>query len=339
LQAGAGLRRPATGLFTYGPPDRNVDGIHLLPLPHEGRLPSLAGATGWLNSPPLTPADLRGRPALFQFGTFSCVNWLRTLPYVRAWPRAYGPAGLAVVLVHTPEFEFEHDRAAVEEALRGRGIDWPVAIDNDFGVWTAFANRFWPALYLADADGAIRHHHAGEGGYEQTERAIRRLLDADGPPTTPVVLRDDELSADWDAVASPETYVGYERTQSFASPEAAPPYSVPERLRLNEWALSGAWTVEASSAVLDEPGGSIAFRFLARDVNLVVGAASPVPFRVTLDGELPGAAHGIDVAPDGSGIVAAPRMVQLVRRPPTGERTFEVRFDGPGVRAYVFTFG
>jgi hypothetical protein len=297
------------------------------------RVPSLDGTTAWLNSPPLSAEGLRGRVALFDVCTFSCVNWLRTLPYVRAWWNAYKGDGFVVVGIHSPEFSFEHDAGAVDDALKKRGVDYPIAIDNDFALWRAFDNNYWPALYLADAAGQIRHRHFGEGAYEETERAIQELLDVERPLVS-VEPQGDEVSADWAAVRSPETYVGDARGERRV--EGRP-------LRLNEWTLAGAWTTGLEAAVLDEAGGRIAYRFAARDVNLVMGPrehGATVRFRVTVDGEPPGNAHGLDVDADGNGVAPEQRMYQLVRQPrPAAERTFEIEFAGSGVAAYVFTFG
>ena len=319
----------------------------------EGTLPSFGGANEWLNSAPLEPADLLGRVVAIDFWTFTCINWLRTLPYVRAWAQKYRDDGLVVIGVHTPEFQFEHDVDSVRGVLAGRGIDYPVAIDNDYAVWEAFANRYWPALYFADAEGAIRHHHFGEGQYERSERVIQALLAESGAGNVEQGLVSvdgvgDEAAAAWDELGSPETYLGYERGDNFASPggpvlDERRTYEGPERLRLNHWTLSGEWTVRRASVALNEAGGRIAYRFRARDLHLVMGPASPsapAPFRVTLDGEPPGSAHGTDVDEDGRGVASERRLYQLVRqREGVGDHTFEVAFDEPGARAYVFTFG
>lgn len=310
-------------------------------------MPSFAGATGWLNSPPLTAEALGGHVVAVQFCTFSCINWIRTLPHIRAWAHRYERDGLVVIGVHSPEFAFERDIDAVADALKERNIAYPVAIDNDFAVWTAFENNYWPALYVADGSGVLRYHHYGEGSYEQSEAAIRQLLGADGIPEPISVDRADEIEADWNALNSPETYLGYERAQHFVSPSDAildqsHSYAIPPQLLSNQWALSGAWTIGAHSATLDEPGGQIAYRFQARDVHLVMGSAGtePVSFRVALDGHPPGAVHGLDVDEDGNGFVSKPRMYQLIRQfESIVEHTFEVTFYGPGVEAYVFTFG
>ena len=320
-------------------------------LPVEGSMPSLDGATGWLNSPPLTTDELRGKVVLVQFWTYTCVNWLRTLPYVRAWSSKY--EGLVVLGVHTPEFDFEHDLDNVRRAAGELRVDNPIAVDNDYAIWSAFANHYWPALYFVDAQGRIRHHRFGEGGYEQSEMVLMRLLaDAGagdvGDDLVAVDADGVEAPADWDNLRSPENYLGYERADNFASPNGVVlatrhDYTAPARLPLNSWALAGAWTVQRQAAVLHEPDGRIAYRFHARDLNLVVAPTargSSVRFRVRLDGQPPGAAHGSDVDERGDGTVTDPRLYQLVRQPgPVTEHTFEITFLDPGVEAYAFTFG
>jgi len=318
----------------------------------EGRLPTFDGATGWLNTEPLTPEALRGRVVLVQFWTYTCINWLRTLPYVRAWAEAYGDRGLVVVGVHTPEFSFERDLGNVRDAVAAMAIPYPVALDSDYRVWEAFANRYWPALYFVDATGRIRHHVFGEGDYERSEQVIRRLLDeagADtvGAPLVTVTGEGVEAPADWDDVATGETYLGYARGGDSASPEPAVPgsrrYTAPARLRRNRWALSGGWSVGSEAVVLDEAGGGIAFSFHARDLNLVMGPAhrgGSARFRVRLDGRPPGDAHGVDVDAEGRGVLTDQRLHQLIRQPlPVTDRRFEIQFDDPGVLATVFTFG
>jgi thiol-disulfide isomerase/thioredoxin len=322
-------------------------------LPIEGELPSLAGATGWLNSAPLTPRDLRGKVVLVDFWTYTCINWLRTLPYVRAWAERYKQHGLVVIGVHTPEFDFEHDLDNVRRAAKDLRVDYPIAIDNDYAIWDAFDNRYWPALYFVDAHGHIRHHRFGEGDYEQSEMILQRLLTAAGIGgiSHDLVSVDPggvEAAADWDSLWSPENYLGYARTENFASSNGAVldtphTYAAPARLRLNQWALAGNWTVQRQATVLNQAGGRIAYRFHARDLHLVMAPAAPgtsVRFRVHLDGQPPGAAHGTDVDGQGNGTVTQPRLYQLVRQPgPVTERTFEVIFLDPGVQAYAFTFG
>jgi thiol-disulfide isomerase/thioredoxin len=322
-------------------------------LPVEGALPDLGGANAWLNSEPLSPAGLRGRVVLVEFCTFSCVNWLRTLPYVQAWSDRYRDHGLVVIGAHSPEFEFEHDVEKIRAALGAMGVDFPIAVDSDFAVWRAFDNAYWPALYFVDAEGRIRHHRFGEEDYERSERVIQQLLaDAgrEGFGEDLVSVKPDgvELAAGWDTLGSPETYVGHARASGFASPGGLVPdrshsYEEPSRLDLNQWALSGDWTVGGQPALLNEPGGRIAHRFHARDVNLVMGAQDgegSVGFQVRIDGEAPGDAHGLDVDAEGNGTVAEERLYQLVRRPGNdSDRTFEITFQEPGVQAYVFTFG
>jgi hypothetical protein len=285
-------------------------------------IPPLSGANDWLNSEPLDPAELRGRAVLVNFWTFTCINWLRQEPYVRAWSRAYRDDGLVVIGVHTPEFEFEHDVDRVREAVRVREIDYPVAIDNDYEVWTAFANHYWPALYFVDRDGVIRDQHFGEGRYEESERVIQQLLGVERELVS-VEPRGVEAQADWDQLETPETYLGFERGRPAAS-------------------LDGEWKVGRENVVLGEAGGSIAFRFHARDANLVLSHedGEPIPFRVLLDGEAPGHSHGVDVDEDGNGLLDDGRMYQLVRvQDDVRDRTLQISFSEPGAEAYVFTFG
>jgi thiol-disulfide isomerase/thioredoxin len=322
-------------------------------LPIEGEFPSLGGATAWLNSPPLSPADLRGKVVLLDVWTYTCINWLRTLPYVRAWADKYKDHGLVVIGVHSPEFPFEHDVDNVRLAVRDMAVDYPVALDNDYAVWRAFSNHYWPAVYIADSSGRIRHHQFGEGGYEECESIIQQLLRDAGDRS----IADDlvsvagegfEAQADWTNLKTPETYLGHDQTQNFASAGGADlgrprTYVLPDRLSLNHWALSGDWTLERGASVLNSAAGSIAFRFHARDLHLVVGAearGASLPFNVLLDGEPPGAAHGLDVDDHGNGVVSEPRLYQLIRQPAAvTERTFEITFHEPGVAAYAFTFG
>jgi thiol-disulfide isomerase/thioredoxin len=323
------------------------------PLSVEGHLPGFGGATGWLNSPPLTAADVAGKVVLVDFWTYTCINWLRTLSYVRAWDEKYRDRGLVTVGVHTPEFPFEHDVDNVREAAKDMRVDYPIAIDSDYAVWSAFANHYWPAVYIADAQGRIRHHQFGEGQYEECERVIQRLLrDAGvediGDELVSVAPDGFEAQADWTNLGSPETYLGYEQGQNLASPgradvDAPHAYAIPDALRLNQWALSGQWTIGRGASVLNGDEGAIAFRFHARDVHLVMGPPArdaSVPFRVLVDGEPPGDAHGLDVDEQGHGTVAQQRLYQLVReRDSIMDRTFEITFLGSGVEAYVFTFG
>jgi thiol-disulfide isomerase/thioredoxin len=322
-------------------------------LPVEGRLASFEGAAGWLNSPPLSPAELQGKVVLVDFWTYTCINWLRTLGYVRAWAEKYEDQGLVVIGVHTPEFPFEKDIDNVRWAARNMRVEYPIALDPDYAVWQAFANHYWPAAYIADAEGRIRHHQFGEGGYEECELVIQRLLrDAgrDGIGDDLVSVPDEgfEAQADWANLESPETYLGYEQAQNFASPggvhfDEPRPYDVPDRLKLNHWALSGEWTIARGASVLNEAEGRIAFRFHARDVNLVMGpraGTASVPFQVFVDGEPPGTAHGLDVDEQGHGTVIQQRLYQLIREPGSIEdRTIEISFPAPGVEAYCFTFG
>jgi thiol-disulfide isomerase/thioredoxin len=319
-------------------------------LPVEGHLPSLDGATGWLNSEPLGPESLRGRPVLVEFWTFTCINWLRTLPYVRNWWQRYRDDGLVVLGVHTPEFDVEQSVENVRRATEEMDIDFPVAVDSDYRIWSAFANRYWPAMYFADGDGVIRHHRFGEGEYEYSESVIQLLLRAagDGRGISSVEGRGAEAPPDWEDLRSPESYIGYERAVGFASPgglsrDRRREYATPDVLELNSWALAGDWTVGRQPAVLNTAGGGIADRFHARDLHLVMAPGEdgrPVRFRVRLDGEPPGADHGADTDPGGEGSVTEPRLYQLVRqRGPVRDRTFEITFQAAGVRAYVFTFG
>jgi thiol-disulfide isomerase/thioredoxin len=317
----------------------------------ERRAPSLDGATAWLNSDPLTPAALHGHVVAYDFWTYTCVNWLRTLPYLRAWADRYREHGLIVVGIHTPEFIFEHELGNVQEALVVHRIGYPVPMDNDYAIWRAFDNHYWPALYLADADGVIRHHQFGEGGYEQAERVIEQLLDEAGGRDLPhgavhVDAEGVEVAADSDHLESPETYLGAARGERFVAardddPAKSRAYVVPPSLRLNQWALAGEWTIRQDSAVLEEGAGAIAYRFGARDVNLVMGSTrGETSFRVLIDSEPPGSSRGADCDDDGHGVVSEPRLYQLIRqRERIDEHTFEITFAAPGVAAYAFTFG
>jgi thiol-disulfide isomerase/thioredoxin len=323
------------------------------PSPVEGRLPGFDGATGWLNSPPLEAADLRGKVVLTDFWTYTCINWLRTLAYVRAWAEKYRDRGLVVVGVHTPEFPFEHDVDNVRQAAQDLRVEYPIALDGDYAIWRAFGNRYWPAVYIADAQGRIRHHQFGEGGYDECEWAIQMLLrearvEGIGDDLVSVAPDGFEAQADWADLRSPETYLGYEQGRNFASPGGAAldeprTYVRPDSLRLNQWALSGDWTIGPGASVLNGGDGAIAFRSHARDVNLVLGPperGTSVPFRVRVDGEPPGDAHGLDADEQGQGTVARQRLYQLIReRGSIVDRTFEITFLAPGVEAYVFTFG
>ena len=322
-------------------------------LPIEGELPSLGGATGWLNSPPLTAAGLRGKVVLIDVWTYTCINWLRTLPYVRAWAEKYRNQGLVVIGVHSPEFAFEKNVDNVRRAAKDMRVDYPIAVDSDHAIWRALKNEYWPALYVVDAQGRIRHHQFGEGEYEQSERIIQQLLAEAGAggigrDLVSVDPRGAEVAADWSNLKSPENYVGYERTENFASRGGAVldkphVYAAPARLKLNGWALSGDWTVAKKLTALNKPNGRIAYRFHARDLHLVMGPAAQgtsVRFRVLIDGQPPGAAHGIDVDDQGNGTVTEQRLYQLIRQPkPVADRQFEIEFLDPGVEAFAFTFG
>jgi thiol-disulfide isomerase/thioredoxin len=301
-------------------------------------LPSFGAANEWLNSPPRSPSALRGQVVLVNFWTLTCVNWLRQAPYVRAWDEAYRDDGLVVIGVHTPEFGFEHSADLVRRHAPG----YPVAIDNDYGVWNAFDNHYWPALYFADRDGVIQDFHFGEGRYEESERVLQRLLGISREPV-PVSGVGIEEAADWDALRTPETYLGQGRSSAFAGVHSGRDgYAFPPHLRFNQWALDGEWTVGPEFARLDQAGGSIAFHYQARDANLVLSAAvgKPIPFRVLLDGSAPGRDHGVDVSAEGDGVLEHGRLYQLVRQQgAVRERTLEVIFLEAGAQAYSFTFG
>jgi cytochrome c biogenesis protein CcdA/thiol-disulfide isomerase/thioredoxin len=319
----------------------------------EGQLPSLAGAVGWLNSPPLSADALKGKVVLIDFWTYSCINCLRAIPYVKGWAEKYKDQGLVVIGVHAPEFAFEKDADNVRKAVADLKIQYPVAIDGNYAIWRAFDNQYWPAHYFIDAQGRIRHHHFGEGDYEGSEQVIQQLLaeagraDVSGGHIS-VNATGAEAAADMTDIGSPETYVGYERAENFASPggaarDAHRTYATPASLHLNEWGLSGDWTVGAERATLNRAGGHVVYRFHARDLHLVLGPASggsPVRFRVTIDGAAPGNNHGADVDGNGDGAVTGQRLYQLLRQTgPIDDRTFEVRFLDPGVSVYAFTFG
>ena len=352
ILGGAAVMLAVGGLGMVGPVVRRVTAAPLQ-LPDEGQLPSLASATAWLNSPPLTAAGLRGRVVLVDFWTYTCINWLRTLPYVRAWAAKYKNQGLVVMGVHAPEFAFEKDIDRVRRAMKDGRIDYPVAIDNDHAMWRAFNNQYWPALYFVDAKGSIRHHQFGEGEYERSEMIIQQLLAEAGMggiahDLVSIDARGSEAAADWASLKSPENYVGYERTAHFASPGGAVlgkrrVYAVPARLRLNQWALSGDWTMEKEALVLNKANGRIAYRFHARDLHLVMGPSgrgTAVRFRVLVDGRPPGAAHGIDVDDQGNGTATEQRLYQLIRQPkPIAERQFEIEYLDASAEAFAFTFG
>ena len=314
---------------------------------------SFDGATTWLNSPPLGAAELKGKVVLVDFWTYTCVNWLRTLPYVRAWADKYKDQGLVVIGVHTPEFPFEKNLDNVRAAVKEMRVTYPVAVDSSYAVWRAFSNNAWPAVYLIDTMGRVRYRHAGEGEYAATEKMIQQLLGEggrDGVSRELVSVKGEgvEAEADWNNVRSGENYLGADRTEKFASPGGTAlgerrTYSVPERLALNYWALGGDWTQMSGLVALNKPGGRIAYRFHARDVNLVMGPPKPgatVRYRVMIDGKPPGAAHGADVDEQGNGTVSGQRLYQLIRQPGAiADRLFEIEFLEPGVEAYAFTFG
>ena len=319
-------------------------------------LPAFAlfdGAKTWLNSPPLSAAELRGKVVLVDFWTYTCVNWTRTLPYVRAWAEKYKDQGLVVIGVHTPEFPFERDFDNIRRAVKNMRVAYPVAIDSDYAVWRAFSNNAWPAVYLIDAQGRLRYRHLGEGEYQRTEETIQQLLVETGNADVnrqlvTVEARGVEVGADWANLRSPETYLGTEHTENFASPGGTGfgerrVYAVPSRLVLNHWALAGDWTMQSGSVVSNKANGRIVYRFHARDVNLVMGPATrgaAVRFRVLIDGKPPGAAHGADVDELGNGTVTEQRLHQLVRQSqPIAEREFTIEFLDPGAEAFDFTFG
>jgi thiol-disulfide isomerase/thioredoxin len=331
--------------FFHGPADGRIV--------NQSGLGSLERADEWINSPPLTASVLRGKVVLVDFWTYTCINWLRTLPYVRAWAQKYKDKGLVVIGVHTPEFRFEKNLDNIRREVKALRVDYPVAVDSEYVIWRAFSNNYWPALYFVDAQGRVRHHHFGEGSYEQLEMVIQRLLteagaSGIGDDLVSVDPRGFEVAADWASLKSPENYVGYERTEGFASPGGAlrdkpRVYEVPARLSRNDWALSGDWTIKRDAVELNKPNGRIAYRFHGRDLNLVMGPAAPgtsVKFRVLIDGQPPGAAHGFDVDEKGNGTVTEQRLHQLIRQ--TGsiaDRQFEIEFLDPGAEAFCFTFG
>lgn len=322
------------------------------PLPIEGELPSLEGATQWFNSAPLTVQSLRGKVVLVDFWTYSCINCIRALPYVHGWADKYKDHGLVVIGVHAPEFAFEKDPQNVSKAIKDLGVDYPVALDNHYAIWKGFNNEYWPAHYFIDPQGHIRHHHFGEGEYQQSEDVIRQLLTEAGQKNLPggyvqPGAEGAEAAGSGDAMRSPETYVGYARAENFAGGQVAHDdvwtYHAPKVLMTHQWALDGRWTVRDESARLDSANGGIVYRFRGRDLHLVLGPGQdgkPVRFRVTIDGKTPGADHGMDTDADGNGTVSSQRLYQLVRQANgTGERTFQITFLDPGVQAYAFTFG
>ena len=316
-------------------------------------LSSLSKATAWINSPALSAASLKGKVVLVQFCTFTCINWLRTLPYTRAWAQAYRSSGLVTIGVHTPEFEFEHDLSNVRRAIAAMKVDYPIAVDNEYAIWGGFNNQYWPALYLLDGSGRVRHHQFGEGGYAESEKMIQQILTESGAhdvprQPTPVEGRGIEAPADWNDLRSAENYVGSERTEGFASPGGIVSgsrrhYSVPRELRLNQWALEGDWTIEKGFIALNQPNGRLQYCFHGRDLHLVMGprtGARAVRFRVSLDGQPVAQAHGGDVDEQGNGVATEQRLYQLVRQPkPIGDRVFQIEYLDPGVEAFSFTFG
>ena len=327
-------------------------GIHPA-LSDEGAMPDLDGAVGWLNSAPLSRKVLRGKVVLVNFWTYTCINSIRPLPYLRNWAAKYKDAGFEVIGVHTPEFSFEHEPPNVENAVRNLNVAFPVAIDSNTRIWNSFNNQAWPAQYLVDAKGKIRYHHFGEGDYGDMERVIQELLKENGATgfssdTTHVSGVGIEAAPDWTDARSPETYIGYRQAQNFASPERVAEgsqrtYSPPAKPHLNQWGLSGSWNVNAESAVLQALPGKIVFRFHSRDLHLILAPTKdgkPVRFKVTLDGAVPAENHGMDTLPDGSGQIREPRLYQLIRQKgPIVDRTFEIEFLDPGVQALDFTFG
>jgi thiol-disulfide isomerase/thioredoxin len=331
--------------------------VKTIELPIEGELPSLVGAIAWLNSQPLTVDELRGKVVLINFCTYTCINWLRQLPYVRAWAEKYQDQGLVVIGVHTPEFEFEKTIDNVRRALTEMRIDYPIAVDNDYAVWRAFRNRYWPALYFIDKQGRIRHHQFGEGEYERSERVIQQLLsesktDHVEPEMVEIDAHGFGVAADWNSLKSPENYLGYERTENFVSSGSAvlnkqhsytAPVQLKLNLKLNQWALSGDWTIGRQAVLLNKSGGRIAYHFHARDLHLVMGPSNrgtSVRFHVLIDGQPPVAARGLDIDQRGEGTVTEQRLYQLIRQPqPIRDRLFEIEFLDSGVEAFAFTFG
>lgn len=320
---------------------------------HNWDMPSLSGATQWLNSKPLTEMELHGKVVLVEFWTYTCVNWRRTLPYVRAWSKKYSGQGLTVIGIHTPEFSFERNENNVRWALQDMNIDFPVAMDNNHEIWQAFQNQYWPAMYFVDARGRIRHQQFGEGNYDQSEKVIQQLLAETGEKDidtrlTPIETTGAEVAADWSTLASPENYLSHEWTSGFSSPGGAKAshsrnYTIPSRLRLNQWAHSGNWTMNRESNVSNEDSGRIVYRFHARDVNLIMGPHIPgttLKFRVLIDGKTPDKSHGVDTDENGNGLIKEQRMYQLIRQPgPITDRELEIEFPDKGVEVFDFTFG
>jgi thiol-disulfide isomerase/thioredoxin len=345
----AALLASATGIATFA----DAEDSSMKQQRIEGPLPAFGKATTWLNSEPLTAQELRGKVVLVDFWTYSCINWLRTLPYLRAWADKYRDHGLVIVGVHSPEFQFEKNLDNVRRAVKDMTIDYPVAVDSDHAIWRAFDNAYWPALYFIDAEGRVRHQQFGEGNYDQAEKMIQRLLTEAGKRDVPRDLvtvegRGIEAAPDWRNLQSPENYLGFERTNNFSSsPDAAVnkqrTYAAPAKLRLNHWALTGGWTMTSEASMANQPNGRISYRFHARDLHMVMGPAAPgasVRFRVLIDGKPPGAAHGGDVDEQGNGTVSEQRLYQLIRQAaPIVDRQFEIEFLDPGVAAFSFTFG
>jgi thiol-disulfide isomerase/thioredoxin len=330
-------------------------GLHtaLIRLPVQGELPPFGGATGWLNSPPLSAAGLRGKVVLVNFWTYTCINWLRQLPYLRTWSSKYADDGLVVIGVHTPEFAFEKDLDNVRRAVQQMKIGYPIVVDNDYAIWRAFNNRYWPALYFVDARGRLRAHHFGEGSYERSEQTIRELLAeagaaVDHQDVVPAIASSVEVQADWRNLRSSEMYLGHARADAFSSPGGAAlgqrrVYAAPASLRLNHWALAGEWTIASEPAILNKAPGRIVCRFHARDLHLVMRPLRqdrPVRFRVSMDGQRPDPTPGLDVDGSGTGTLVEPRLYQLIRQSgPIVDRTFEIEFLDAGVEAFAFTFG
>jgi len=359
LASTSGVEQSLLDRFHPRPADRTTDqatmtNVSDVQATRGGLLAGLSGATDWINSPPLTADQLKGKVVLIDFWTYSCINCLRTLPYVRAWAEKYKDSGLVVIGVHTPEFPFEKDLSNVRKAVHDLGITYPVALDNDNKIWNAFNNEYWPAHYFIDASGRVRYHHFGEGNYDESERWIQSLLkECSAQQTLPggivdVQAKGAEAAPDMDEVQSQETYVGYERAQNFASSggldqDASQLYAIPTHLDLNQWALAGRWVDQGQIAVLGSTTGRIAYRFHARDLHLVLGPTAkgkPVRFRVTLDGKAPGEDHGMDTNDKGEGTINENRLYQLVRqKTAVADHTFTIEFFDPGVQAFAFTFG
>jgi cytochrome c biogenesis protein CcdA/thiol-disulfide isomerase/thioredoxin len=354
MMAAGGAMKPADAAMSQEAKQSGGDGQATSKdaLPVEGEMPSLSGAVAWLNTPPLTAEGLKGKVVVVDFWTYSCINCLRAIPYVKAWAEKYKDQGLVVIGVHAPEFAFERNIDNVKAAAAKLGVSYPIAIDNDYAIWRGFNNEYWPAHYFIDAQGRIRHHHFGEGEYAESERVIQQLLAEAGKRDLPggvvsVAASGAEAASDEADVQSPETYIGYMRAENFASPggvanDVSHVYGLGD-LQQNDWALAGDWTVGGQMAKLNAKDGTIAYRFHARDLHLVLGPSGdgkPVRFRVTVDGAAPGQAHGVDVDASGDGVVTDHRLYQLVRQSgPITDRTFTIQFLDPGVQAYAFTFG